>query len=149
MASQSRTAANGSVQPSPSVGGATVALAIQPRPVPPSPAPSAAPSLPATEPTASRSSHPAGSLRPADDVSEPEYRGAGRWTDLPLPGAGGPSPVGPDPFADDLTEPTDQQPRSSALDRVLELAQGDTYRLFLGGAILVIAILIIALAALR
>lgn len=81
--------------------------------------------------------------------AEPEYKGAGRWTDLPLPGTGGPSPIGPDPFADDLTDPLDPDAQPGLVDRVLDLAQGDTYRLFIGGAVVVIVVLIIALLALR
>jgi len=154
----SSVAASGSSLPplpprlSPPVGPGPAAVVPGPRPVAPPPRAQAegpraqaggerpATAIPLPRPAA---------LRPPEPEPEPEYRGAGRWTDLPLPGAGGPSPVGPDPFADDLTEPLDVEPGRSPLDKLLELAQGDTYRLFLGGAILVIVILILALVALR
>ncbi|MCK6506719.1 hypothetical protein L6R53_25660 [Myxococcota bacterium] len=114
----------------------------QPRPLPPAQVEAGGPVVqlrpsPAVRPTVS------------PPPPEPEYRGAGRWTDLPLPGTGGPAPVAPDPYDQDLTEPLDPRPRTGVVDRLLELAQGDTYRLFIGAAVVVILLLIIALVALR
>lgn len=114
----------------------------QPRPLSPAIADPGAPVVQLRPPAPPRPT-----VAPA--AAEPEYRGAGRWTDLPLPGTGGPAPVAPDPYDQDLTEPLDSPTRPSVVDRLIELAQGDTYRLFIGAAVVVILLLIIALIALR
>lgn len=80
--------------------------------------------------------------------AEPEYRGAGRWTDLPLPSLGGPSPIGPDPFEFDATEPL-PPPAPSLIDRALATVEGESYKVFLGVAIAVIVLLVLALLILR
>lgn len=79
---------------------------------------------------------------------EPEYRGAGRWTDLPLPSLGGPGPIGPDPFEHEPTEPMAPTP-PTLLDRLMASVEGEHYKVFLGLAIVVILLLIAALLILR
>ncbi len=97
---------------------------------------------------------PAGAPRPEparpapQPEPEPEYRGAGRWTDLPLPSLGGPGPIGPDPFELDATEPM-PPPQPSLLDRALATVEGESYKVFLGVAVTVIVLLILALLILR
>ncbi|MCB9778285.1 MAG: hypothetical protein H6742_06960 [Alphaproteobacteria bacterium] len=91
---------------------------------------------------------------PPVDV-EPEYRGAGKWTDLPLPGGGlgGPAVPGDDRdlFDEDATEPLDPDrlPGDGLFDRLLAMTEGDAYKLFIGGAGLIILVLVVLLFALR
>ena len=86
---------------------------------------------------------PAG--EPADD--EPEYQGAGRWSELPLPNAGQtdlPDP-GPSPDTHRTVEPVDRGPIAEMLVRGVALIRSDAYTLFLGAAGLIILILLAAL----
>ncbi|NOY26193.1 MAG: hypothetical protein GXP62_10010 [Oligoflexia bacterium] len=120
--------------------------AALPRPIAPN---TADVDLPAQAAHGAAPGRTAGTVPITDLDAEPEYRGAGRWTDLPLPG--GPALPGPDsaPAADDLTQPLDVNPNTSFVDRLLDLAQGETYKLFIGGALALILLLILALALLR
>ena len=81
----------------------------------------------------------------ADD--EPEYRGAGRWSELPLPNAGQtdlPESL-PRPESHRTVEPVDRGPVAEMLMRGIALIRSDAYTLFLGAAGLVILILLAAL----
>ncbi len=86
---------------------------------------------------------------PIEEPDEPEYRGAGRWSELPLPNAGGqdlpktaPSSVTPKPKP--KREPLEQGPVGEALGSLLNLIRGDSYMLFLGAAgVVILALLVI------
>jgi hypothetical protein len=85
---------------------------------------------------------------PADPPDEPEYRGAGRWSELPLPNAGGqdlPKSTQTPAKTKPKREPLDQGPVAEALGSVLNLIRGDTYMLFLGAAGVVILALLVVL----
>ncbi len=96
--------------------------------------------------SASASNGPRPSAEPPP--AQPEYRGAGRWTELPLPDTGGGHGM-TDPFADDMTEPLDPDAGPGLLERALSLTEGDAYKLFIGIAVVVIVVLGLALVALR
>ena len=93
------------------------------------------------EPTMS----PPSAEEPPDE--EPEYQGAGRWSELPLPNAGQtelPNPQ-PRPESHQTLEPADRGPVAEMLMRGIALIRSDAYTLFLGAAGLVILILLAAL----
>lgn len=94
---------------------------------------------------------------PEDDIDdEPEYRGAGRWTDLPVPGM---APARRDSDDDDDDEDSDDHERPSGTDagrpfaepiaRLVQLVRGETYWLYVAGAVGFILLLLITLLALR
>jgi len=107
--------------------------------------------------SASASGVPGADLPEDDEVEEPQYRGAGRWTELPLPGAA--------PRRTDVTEDEEPEPSPSVavdrgtsvrmaglsepLQRIMELARGEAYWVYLGGVVVVIVILLGLLLALR
>ena len=81
-------------------------------------------------------------------VDEPEYRGAGRWSELPLPNAGGqelPAPKAPTPVSRATPDPLDKGPVAEMFGRALSVIRSDAYLLFLGAAGLVIFLLLAAL----
>ena len=86
---------------------------------------------------------------PVEEPDEPEYRGAGRWSELPLPNAGGQdlpkttqNSVKPKPKP--KREPLEQGPVGEALGSLLNLIRGDSYMLFLGAAgVVILALLVI------
>lgn len=91
-----------------------------------------------------------------DEIEEPQYRGAGRWTELPLPGA---APRRGDTTDDEEAEASPSQALESGtsvrmaglsepLQKIMELARGEAYWLYLGGAVLVIVLLLVVLLAL-
>jgi len=101
--------------------------------------PSALPIPPqaAQEPTPN--THPG--IAPSD---EPEYTGAGRWSELPLPGSEGEElPIGAGEHAS--AEPVERGPIGEAISRLMDVVRGDMYLLFIGGASLVIVLLLAAL----
>ncbi len=134
---------------------ATSTSGRMPRPIAPPGAAPPPPSKPSVVPAAAPSASAAAgvAITPPSTAStapaEPEYRGAGRWTDLPLPGATiGNSSA--DPFADDLTEPADPALRGDGpFDRLIAMTEGDSFKLFIGLAVAVILVLILALFALH
>jgi serine/threonine protein kinase len=80
-------------------------------------------------------------IAPAD---EPEYTGAGRWSELPLPGTEGEDlPEGTS--LPRSTGPAERGPVGEAIGRLLDIVRGDAYLLFIGGASLVIVLLLAAL----
>ena len=88
---------------------------------------------------------PPSAEEPPDE--EPEYQGAGRWSELPLPNAGQtelPNPQ-PRPESHQTLEPADRGPVAEMLMRGIALIRSDAYTLFLGAAGLVILILLAAL----
>lgn len=82
---------------------------------------------------------------------EPEYQGLGRWTDLPLPRTTGeelPStPVSARyEHTEDLEpEHREDSPLGTALADLFELIRGDAFVLFIGGAAVLIILLVVAL----
>ncbi len=113
-------------------------------PTSPTPRPLAPSKMPLPTPIESRP-EPIPPTNPGIKVSdEPEYRGAGRWSELPLPS----SQTQDLPVTErSLTEeaPKEQGPIGSAIGSLLELIRGDWFHLFLGGASLVIVLLLAAL----
>lgn len=100
---------------------------------------------------------------PSDDdpyTTPPHYRGAGRWTELPVPGF--------EPR--DARDEEDEEEAGSSVDatgtqgtsyttgwrasvaapfqRLLDLARGEAYWLYIGGAVLIILVMLVALLAL-
>jgi len=127
-----RTETEGSpTPPAPAIDAASTPIDAPAEPIP-SPAPVApeAPHEPAL------STHPG--IEPAD---EPEYTGAGRWSELPLPGADGVElQVGGDEST--VTGPVERGPIGRALGQLLDMVRGDAYLLFIGGASLFIVVLL-------
>lgn len=90
-------------------------------------------------------------------TESPQYRGAGRWTDLPVPGF---SPRGR--TEEDEEEEEAERPSATSaglegetsagigttlsgpLSRILDFVRGESYMVYLGGAVLVILILLVA-----
>jgi hypothetical protein len=109
----------------------------EPVPVAPEPVPVAAAAVPSHEPTPN--THPG--IAPTD---EPEYTGAGRWSELPLPGTEGEElPADAGEFSPSGGE--DPGPIGEALRRAMDIIRGDAYLLFIGGASLIIVLLLAAL----
>jgi hypothetical protein len=87
----------------------------------------------------SPNTHPG--IAPAD---EPEYTGAGRWSELPLPGAEGEElPLGAGEIG--TPAPGEPGPIGEAIRKMMDIIRGDAYLLFIGGASLVIVLLLAAL----
>ncbi len=86
---------------------------------------------------------------PSDEQAdeEPEYQGAGRWSELPLPNAGQTDLPSAQPRAEShqTVEPMDRGPIAEMLMRGIALIRSDAYTLFLGAAGLIILILLAAL----
>jgi serine/threonine protein kinase len=114
-----------------------VPVAPAPVPVAPEPVPVAAAAVSSHEPAPN--THPG--IAPTD---EPEYTGAGRWSELPLPGSEGEDlPAGDSDFSTSRAE--DPGPIGTALRRAMDIIRGDAYLLFIGGASLIIVLLLAAL----
>jgi len=83
------------------------------------------------------------------EAQEPEYQGAGRWSELPLPNAGTQDLVTPQAPAAAPKRPTqelgDQGPVAEMFGRTISMIRSDAYLMFLGAAGLVILILLGAL----
>jgi len=77
-------------------------------------------------------------------AEEPEYRGAGRWSELPLPASDARDLPASERTVTDET-PREQGPIGATISRLLDLIRGDWYYLFFGGASLVIVLLLAAL----
>jgi hypothetical protein len=89
-----------------------------------------------------------GDAAEADAPQEPEYQGAGRWSELPLPNAGAqelPTPAPAPTPARPKREHTDQGPVAEFFGRALSMIRSDAYLMFLGAAGLVIVVLLGAL----
>ena len=92
-------------------------------------------------------------------TESPQYRGAGRWTDLPVPGF---SPRGrAEEDEDDIERATATSAGvdettgagigttlSGPLSKVMDFVRGESYMIYLGMAALVILVLLIALISL-
>jgi hypothetical protein len=118
-----------------------VALApvATPAPVPSEPTLSVTPISPIGQSEPSPNTHPG--IAPAD---EPEYTGAGRWSELPLPGAEGEElPLGAGEIG--TSAPGEPGPIGEAIRKMMDIIRGDAYLLFIGGASLVIVLLLAAL----
>jgi serine/threonine protein kinase len=75
---------------------------------------------------------------------EPEYQGAGRWSELPLPSEQGTDlPSHQRTVTDEA--PKEKGPIGSSIAQLLDLIRGDWYYLFFGGASVVIILLLAAL----
>lgn len=118
------------------------------------PASSQAPGSPARGPVVGPTPRAALPLRPAATTpavdDEPEYRGAGRWTDLPLPDepeADLEDDLGPPSVSDEGTVPRAPGPVAQTLSRLGSVARGDSYLVFLALAALLIVGLLLALLA--
>lgn len=110
---------------------------FEPAPADPEPLPVAAAVISSHEPVPN--THPG--IAPTD---EPEYTGAGRWSELPLPGSEGEElPVASGEFPASRGE--DSGPIGKALRRAMDIIRGDAYLLFIGGASLIIVLLLAAL----
>jgi hypothetical protein len=91
---------------------------------------------------------PGPSVEGAPEGEEPEYQGAGRWSELPLPNAGAhelPPPKAPRAPPKPKHEHGDQGPVAEMFGRTLSMIRSDAYLMFLGAAGLVILILLGAL----
>ncbi len=122
------------------------------RPLAPAPAPRRAPAL-----------APAPAPAPGEDedpyTASPQYRGAGRWTDLPVPG------FEPDRRREEDEEAGDEESADATgtqgtqsswrslvaepLQRVFDLARGEAYWLYVGGLVVIILVLLVLLLALN
>lgn len=117
------------------------------------------PALPPPPPPAARRPAPPPAAELDDPGTDtPEYRGAGRWTDLPVPGyepRARRDEDAPDEEVDELATGVDTSATSGwrsaivePLQRILDLARGEAYWLYIGGAVLVILVMLVALLAL-
>jgi hypothetical protein len=79
------------------------------------------------------------------ETEEPVYKGAGRWSELPLPNPGQTELPSAHIQAELTGEPLERGPVAELIGRGMSLIRSDTYTLFLGAAGLVILVLLAAL----